>query len=838
MGGTIERIIAVLFVGAAWLASGLPVPGPSMAQCQTDLSIRLPGVNQLPTVLSGGTNPFYLEEAFGFSAGDMERPVGIVRDPVHDKRLYIVGQRGVIYMIRNLDEPVLDVFMDIRSFVDSSSNEEGLLGLAFHPSFASNKYFYVFMTAASTQGCGRDDVVARYTANAALDQGVTSSRWELIRQCDQAWNHNGGPMLFGPEGYLYIGLGDEGGGNDTYNNAQRLDKDFFCGLLRIDVDNRPGNLTPTPHPAIVTSGGAARYAVPADNPYVGWTSLNGQALNQNALRTEFYAIGLRNPWQFSFDSLTGELYCADVGQNAREEINIITAGGNYGWAVQEGTQSGPDSPPNGFQSVEPILEYPHNNTSFGGYSVTGGQVYRGSRFSDLQGQYIFADYVSGRTWAFQKNGQSVQDWRLLATENGTAAIGVDPRNGDLLFADRDDGVIRRLERAPAGNLPPTLDDTGLFCDTANLTPAEGVYPYEVNVPFWSDGATKRRWLSLPDPATSATPSLHDAWTVPTGAVFVKHFEIETEQGNPASTQRLETRVLAKTDTGLFGMTYRWDSADNASLVGDAGFDETLSITDLDGNTTALNWRYPSRTECLQCHTPEAGLLLGVHTAQLNRGSPAGAPQANQLDWLATLGLVDNSLGSPASLPALALLEDTEISAAERFRSWLHVNCAMCHRPGGKGVGEFDSRYQVPIDQAGLFGQTLVNNLGNPNARVIAPCDEQDSMLLTRITNQGGLRMPPLGSNVVDPVGTALLQEWIRGFCTIALDPVQVTAQEDHMLSWSTQPGGTYIVEQSPSMLNPMWTAVTTVSASATTTSVQLVPGTSVTRVFYRVLLVQ
>lgn len=804
------------------------------AQCTVDLQTRAAASLTLPANAASGTNPFALEEAFGLGAA-FTRPVGIIRDPVNDRRLYIVGQRGVIYLIRDLDTPTLETYMDISSIVDSSSNEEGLLGLAFHPDYAANGQFYTFFTTSSNQGCGRDDVLARFTRDALdPDRGDPSTRVDLIRQCDQASNHNAGPIHFGPDKYLYVALGDEGGANDTYNNGQRLDRDFFAGLLRIDVDKLASSLAPNPHPAVVTDAGVARYAVPADNPYIGLTSLNGSAINPADLRTEFYAHGLRNPWQFSFDLPSGRLYCADVGQNLYEEINVITAGGNYGWAVREGFHAGPDSTPTGFSAINPILEYEHNNGNFGGYSVTGGRVYRGASFSDLYGHYVFADYVTGRTWACLYDGNTVSDWRLLLTENGTSAIGEDPRNGDLLFADRDQGLIRRLTRAPVGNLPATLDDTGLFCDTATLAPADGVLPYELKVPFWSDGAVKQRWFSLPDPVSQATPAIDGPWSFPAGSTFVKHFEIEMITGDPNSRRRLETRVLVKTTNDIYGLTYRWDGADNATLVGDAGFDEDLTIDD-NGSARLQTWRYPSRAECLQCHTPVAGYVLGFHTAQLNRPAPAGAPLGNQLDWLNSLGYLSSSLGTSTNLPAMAALDDSTRPAVERVRAWLHTNCAMCHQPGGTGVGQFDARFHIPTEQAGLVNGGLFNSAGDAANRVIAGCDIPHSMLLTRVETNGITRMPPIGRSIVDPDGSALLREWINDFCNIELSKIILPLQANNQLRWTSQPGGDYEIEASDSLITPLWQSIGNLVATDIQSSFAI-PAEPEARRFYRIRL--
>src|SRR6185503_7674972 len=228
--------------------------------------------------------------------------------------------------VNNAGRPV---FLNITNRV-TIDFEQGLLGLAFHPNYASNGYFYVFYcyTNYAVSNSGAYNRLSRFQVS-ATNANVANANSEviLLNQFDEAGNHDAGDIHFGPDGYLYVPLGDEGGGNDSRNNSQRINKDFFSGILRIDVDMRPGSLNPNPHASIVTP---TNYAVPPDNPFVGATTFNGVAVSPGQVRTELWAVGLRNPWRITFDAVTGELYCGDVGQSAREEINLIEKGRNYG----------------------------------------------------------------------------------------------------------------------------------------------------------------------------------------------------------------------------------------------------------------------------------------------------------------------------------------------------------------------------------------------------------------------------------------------------------------------------------------------------------------------------
>jgi uncharacterized repeat protein (TIGR03806 family) len=708
---------------------------------------------------------YTLTNAFGnLSFAD---PVVITSPPGETNRLFVVEQRGRISVITNLAAPNRTLFLDLASKVAGGvpSDERGLLGLAFHPGYATNRHFFVFYTGNATTAApgganSLHDILSRFqTSEGNPDQADPASEVRLIVQRDEANNHNGGDLHFGPDGYLYAALGDEGGGNDTYNNSQTITRDFFAGLIRIDVDRRPDNLPPNPHPAATTN-----YAVPRDNPFVGARTFNGAPVNPASVRTEFWAVGLRNPWRFSFDSLTGDLYCADVGQNLWEEINIITRGGNYGWAFREGRRAGPKTPTSGFTSIDPVLDYSHGSGPMQGFSVTGGIVYRGARFSQLYGAYVFADYVSGNIWSMRYNGANATDFQRLTTQGGIAGFGVDPANGDVLLANQTLNSIQRLVYAPnpvGQPLPPTLADTGAFADPATLETHAGIVPYDINVPFWSDNARKTRWFSLPDTNLTFGFSRDQNWALPSGAVWIKHFEIELTNGVPASRKRLETRFLVKNTEGMHGFTYRWDdAATNAVLVPEEGADETFQVDDGNGALRTQVWRYPSRQECKLCHTPAAGFALGFNTAQLNREADYGGMRTNQIAALSLAGYFDAPVTGIHTLPLLAHATNLNASLEFRVRSYLAANCASCHQPGGAPQSTWDARFSTPTPLAGLVDALAVDNLGDPANRMVKPGSPAQSILLRRISTNGPGRMPPLASSVLDTQAIQLVAAWI------------------------------------------------------------------------------
>ncbi len=693
------------------------------------------------------------------------QPVAITHPPGETNRLFIVEKAGRVAVIRNLASPTRSVFLDIATRT-MSDGESGLLGLAFHPQYASNGYFYVFYSVNTTTaaGSGRHQRVARFTVSSTnANVANVFSEVPLITQFDEASNHNGGDLHFGPDGYLYIAVGDEGNANDTLNNSQRIDKDFFSGILRIDVDKRPGSLAPNAHASATT-----HYAIPPDNPFIGATQFNGLAVSPAQVRTEFYAVGLRNPWRFSFDPVLGTLYCGDVGQGAREEVDVIVKGGNYGWKWREGFIATPGigTPPPGFTHWDdPILDYPRGTGPMQGNSITGGRVARGVSIPALLGQYVFADYVSGNIWAVHWDGAQTSNFVRLGADANIAGFGEDPRTWNLLLADLAENKIKRLARvAVASNVPETLSAVGAFAQRgATLVPAAGVEPYTINWPFWSDGAHKRRWFSIPDTnlVMDFNPTAH--WTFPTGTVWIKHFELPVVRDGLSVTQRMETRFLVKTEgsSGGYGLTYRWGNhPDNAVLVPDGGLDEAVFV-ERNGSVVTQVWRYPSRSECLVCHQPAAGFALGFGTPQLNRAFEDN-PELNQIAALSQVGYFAALVTNQHTLPRLASAESADWGLESRVRAYLDANCSQCHRPGGSAPGVWDARASTPLSLTQMINGPLNDNRGDTNNVVIRPGVPAQSMLLTRMIDMGPGHMPPLATTVPDTQSIALVTAWIAG----------------------------------------------------------------------------
>lgn len=351
-------------------------------------------------------------------------------------------------------------------------------------------------------------------------------------------------------------------------------------------------------------------------------------------------------------------------------------------------------------------------------------------------------------------------WLLCACSGAAgAAFGADA-TAESSQVRPDTAAHVRVARG-AADMPATLSQTGLLADPANGVASASLLPYELNVPFWSDGARKQRWIAVPD-GSAIRFAAQGSWTFPAGTIFVKTFELPLDERQPQKLRRLETRVLVRDARGdVFGVVYKWraDGSDADLLQG--ARTETLRIRTKRGQR-AQDWYYPSSDDCLECHTPLAGGVLGVNSRQLNRVvTTSNGPQNQLLQW-SRMGLFSAPLGVAqiAALTALAGADDDRRSVEDRARSYLDVNCAQCHRPGGT-VAYFDARYETPLAQQGLIDGAILIDQGIDRARVVAPNDRWRSILLLRTDTLEDLRMPPLARNVVDRSGVRLLQQWIE-----------------------------------------------------------------------------
>jgi uncharacterized repeat protein (TIGR03806 family) len=319
----------------------------------------------------------------------------------------------------------------------------------------------------------------------------------------------------------------------------------------------------------------------------------------------------------------------------------------------------------------------------------------------------------------------------------------------------------RMPARPDGPIPKLLSQTGAFKDTAHLVPSDELIPYDLIIPFWSDGAQKLRWIALPAGKIEFSPS--GEWVFPAGTVFVKTFELPVDARDPKLQRRLETRLLmVQGDGSVYGVVYKWrpDLSDADLLPG--GLKESVPITNAAGQTHSQTWDYPSRKDCITCHTKLSGGVLGVKTRQMNHdfAYPSGVVDNELREWN-HLGLFATPLREAEikDMPRLAAPEDKSRSIADRARSYLDANCSQCHRPGGTVAG-FDARYVTSLDRQELVNGPVLLDEGIDHPRIISPHDIWRSIAYMRIDTVGDIRMPPIDRETIDEQGVALLRDWI------------------------------------------------------------------------------
>jgi uncharacterized repeat protein (TIGR03806 family) len=772
---------AFLLIGVAQVI-GQPYGLESRAPIGAFLNGALP-----PDAPRAATGAWTTVEAFPNLTFD--DPVFLTFEP-RTNRLYVCERQGKIWHFQNIaSTSSKTLFLDLTPQTQGW-DDCGVMGIAFHPEFnvpgSTNRnfvYVYYQFSPAPTAGPNRPpqgtpgyNRLSRFTVNPAT--GTASSEQVLIHQFDEGVWHNGGGIFFAADGFLYLSNGDEGAANDSYNNTQKINAGLFSGVIRIDVDQNPARSHPIRRQPVnggTLPGGAAwvnsystNYFVPNDNP---WVNPNGSVLE------EFWAIGLRSPHRMTLDPLTQRIWLGDVGQGSWEEVDVIEKGGNYQWAYLEGLHTGPKAKPNPLIGTDkpPIHEYAHAN---GNNCVIGGYVYRGAiHAADLGGKYIFGDNGSGRIWSLTYDGTNAATVTYLcnmpagANYSGLSSFGVDQNNELYMCKMGRPSKIYKLGRTGPGipEPPALLSQTASFASLASLTPASGIIPFNVNSPLWSDAAAKQRWIAVPNDGAPYTTnetiafSTTNEWTFPSGTVFIKHFDLPISDVNPALRKRLETRLLVRDTNGsVYGVTYKWRADNSDADLLTNSVNEAITIATATGTRTQT-WYYPSRTDCITCHNPNAKHILGVKTHQLNGdyGYPGGVTD-NQLRTWNHLGLFNPPLNEANISSYLKSVAVTNQSATleHRVRSYIDANCALCHRPNGVQA-YFDARFTTPLTSQGITNGQVGNDLGIAGARVVAPMSIPQSIMHLRMNSLDAFKMPPLAKNLVDTQAVSTLAAWIN-----------------------------------------------------------------------------
>ncbi|HEY1121846.1 MAG TPA: PQQ-dependent sugar dehydrogenase, partial [Haloferula sp.] len=528
-------------------------------------------------------------------------PVGLA--PIPGTNKLIVWERdGKIWSFDNnaattTKTLVIDLSANVQGWDDS-----GLLGLALHPDFQNNRQMWIWYNWRGGITGGSGDLgpvignantrpptstptrnrLSRFVLDTNF-QTTQAGEYVVIDQQDASVWHNGGGMFFHPQnGFLYITNGDD---QNAGLNTQRNDRALFSCVIRIDVDQRGGAIShvPTKRPLNEVSPTWPRYYVPNDNPFVG---------QPNALE-EMFAIGLRSPHRMTIDPVTGRIFIGDVGNGAREEVSVIEPndppGLNFQWSTIEG-KGGELTGSFIGTSKPPIIDYAHSSQD--GSCVIGGYVYRGSEFPELYGKYIFGDNMTGIVWYLDESVSPAVKVPLAVLPDGPGpnsgndyrglgSFGLDA-NGELYMCrlSSTEGRIYKLQRGgppPGSPLPATLGATGLFSNLTTLSPDARLIPYQLNEPFWSDGAIKSRFAAIPNGTTIGfQPS--GEWNFPHGTVLVKHFDLPVSDTDPNAKRRLETRVIVKQDDGeVYGATYKWRADQSDADLLDGGLTESIPI---------------------------------------------------------------------------------------------------------------------------------------------------------------------------------------------------------------------------------------------------------------------
>jgi len=754
--------------------------------------------NQMPPTRPGvGSGDYFVYEAFPNLTFD--DPTFITFEP-GTNRLYVLGRQGTIHWFVNSPTTTTKtLFLDLRTRTQGFE-DCGMLGFAFHPEWrqpgSTNRgycyvwYQYTTNVVRPPSGSDRPNAyygtwmrLSRFTVPDGQTIANPASEQVLINQYDRHMWHNGGNMFFGPDSFLYIPVGDEGGFFDEFNQTQKLNGGLFSGVLRIDVNSDPTRSHPIRRqpqsPPNSPASFTANYQIPNDNP---WLDPGGGILE------EFWAIGLRSPHRMTRDPVTGRIWLGDIGQSTREEINIIEKGANYQWPYREGTAVGHIGMPSPLIGTDkpPLFDYGRANLDT---CVIAGYVYRGAQMPELNGKFIFGDNTSCRVWMLTDNGSnnlpSIEFLCYMGVGTdytGLSSFGLDASGEIYTLQMGPQGKIMKLARSgqPTVLAPTLLSQTGAFLNTANLTPSAGLIPYDVNSPLWSDGAVKTRWMSVPNNGApySTNEQIRFAptgeWSFPAGTVFVKHFELATNETNPNLRRRLETRLLVRdTNDAVYGLTYKWRADNSDADLLTNSLSEDITITTASG-TRVQTWFYPSPQDCLTCHTPAAGHVLGVKTRQLNGDFtyPGSGVTDNQLRALNHVGLFAPALNETniTNYAKLVAVTDTTAPLEMRVRSYLDANCAQCHRPGGVQAN-WDGRFDTPLVSQNIINGPVFNSMGITNAKEVVTNSLSRSIMFLRMNTNDALKMPPLARNTIDSNAVAVLAEWINSFVPPVLGPL-------------------------------------------------------------------
>ncbi len=748
-------LAAALLAGLVTVGSGVSAHGDEPAGSAKPYGIARRTLWTTSRVVGAPDPPPPYRAVAAFAGLTFEHPVYLRQEPGGDDFLMVLQDGKVLRFPNDPDVKETDTFLEIE--------DHDTYSLCFDPQYAENHHVYVFANGPRSSK-KRKNRILRYEVRREPMLACDPKTEHVVIEWESN-GHNGGEMDFGPDGRLYISSGDGTSDSDGDLTGQDI-TDLTSGVLRIDVRR--------PDPG-------RGYSIPSDNPF----------LNIEGARGELWAYGFRNPWRMTFDAKTGDLWVGDIGQDQWEMVTRVERGANYGWSVHEGSHPFYLERKRGPTPISPpTIEHPHSEAR----SITGGLVYDGPRFAGLRGAYIYGDYSTGKVWGVRYEDNRIV-WRRELADTSAQILGfATDKAGEIYLVDYG-GSLLKMEPAPAAeatnDFPRKLSETGLFLSTAEYRLQGAVIPYSVNAPLWSDGAVKDRYIALPGESLIEFTQ-RGAWKFPENAVLVKTFSLEApgslkaprSLGAAGGPRRIETRLMHLYQGEWRGYSYLWNDAQtDADLVEAAGVEREYAVRDPDapGGVRRQRWRFPSRAECMMCHSRAAGYLLGLSTPQMNKEHDYGAVTDQQLrtlehlevfgrkktvkldDGTSTTQIVAAKLPGPIDqLPRLPNPFDPAADLDERARAYLHANCAHCHVEAGGGNSQFNVRFDTAEDKQNLIDEEPHHHrFGMKNARLVAPGDPKQSVLHHRVATRDRGFMPPLGTTLVDRRAAKLLAEWIR-----------------------------------------------------------------------------
>ncbi|MCC9599110.1 PQQ-dependent sugar dehydrogenase [Stieleria sp. JC731] len=695
-----------------------------------------------------------------FAEIKLNNPTDLVWLP--DARRWIATQQhGPIVSFAN--DPETDSLQNVLDLSDCHPQRVSqTLATLFHHDL--KKYPWCFVTYTYNGGDTPSTRLVRFKVTDPSVPTIDPNSRQLLVQW-QPTGHTGGSMQFGPDGMLYVSVGDTQAPYppDADETGQDL-TDLEASILRIDVDLPEGDVT---------------YRIPHDNPFVDHPNARG----------EIWSYGLRNPWKIAFNPNNGDLLAADVGWEMREMIHRVDRGRNHGWSIMEGSQIVKQGRDPLIPITPPLFEHTHLDSR----SITGGHYWQSDRIPELEGAFIYGDWMTGKVWALKSDGDQV-DWQkeLVDTSLQIVCFGLDP-TGEVLIVGFD-GTIMAIDRNDAEDtqqsFPKRLSQTGIFADAVSQQPSPGVVEYQINAHHWADGTVSRQWIAIPEDKQLGLydrddwqrPIVSGRFEFPTDTVVAKTVSYYKDPNDKSTLTHLETQILHLPDEEWRAYNYVWDeSQSDAFLQDDVATETKLRIVDqeTDDGYRTQTWRHASRSECLLCHIWAGGTVQAFWPPQLNRSfdpsndsqSNQGSVQTNQLDELFKLGYFRSEFDWPEPI---ASPHDKSAPIEDRARAYLSLNCSSCHRPQGGGTANFNFDITKSLKANNFINEIPAQgNFDVEDARVISPGDPYRSVLLYRVLKSGRGHMPQFGSNVIDLDGVRVLHDWIAS----------MKGLEDHHQSW-------------------------------------------------------